>query len=128
MRWVVKDVRGSIIARIESMKKATIKISRSLGPFFDHDGVLNFGEGDFYNIYHHAVADAGYGTGDNFLTKFFAFKVISISDTEVSIEKIYPLVDNISLKIGESKELFFEELGMYTVTLEKIEERVLFGV
>jgi hypothetical protein len=104
------------------MKTATINISRSIGTFNEKKDPLRFREGDFYNIYHHLVADASYEGSNSYTTKFFAFKVTSISEKAVDIEKICPPVGNITLSVGECADLDFGQYGTYSLTLEKISE------
>lgn len=102
------------------MKIVTLSFLRKIGDFVEVKESLRFGEGDFYNVYHHVVADTGL-QNDGFLGRFFAFRVTLIQNSAVKIEVLYPPIDKIKLKVGEFKEVSFGEYGAYTLKVEKIE-------
>lgn len=81
-----------------------------------------FSEGDYYDIYHHLVRAKGLEEDKERTDKFCGFRVVSIWNGVVVIEKITPSVEGHELKVGDKVDLDFEMYGIYSITLLEIKE------
>lgn len=101
------------------MNSLTLGFSRTISSYTEQMEDLSFQKGDFYNIYIHACTPADIEGNNELLEKFSAFRIKSIADDYIEIESLYSRED-ISLKLGETKELDFKRLGVYSLTLKKL--------
>lgn len=102
------------------MKSITLGFLRKVGSFSEEKEDLSFQDGDCYNIYAHTVSDARPEGTEHFIERFSAFKINSITDSGVEIEKIYPVQETFSINLNETKTFEFGQYGEYSLTLKNL--------
>ena len=99
-----------------------INISRKVIGQVEDKGEFGFMEGDGFNIY------LGVGVSNDLFNeenkKYIAFKITSIASDNIQVEVLYntiPSTEPFALKLNESKDLDFNEYGVYTLTVKDIQ-------
>src|SRR3989344_4072621 len=101
---------------------ATLSFTRTVAGTSQKLDNLSFEQGDYYDIYHHLIRGKGLEEDKERTDKFCGFRIVSIWNGVVVLEKINPSVEGHELKAGDKIELDFEMYGIYTISLLEIKD------
>ncbi len=101
---------------------ATLSFTRTVAGTNQKLADCSFEQGDYYDIYHHLIRGKGLEEDKERTDKFCGFRLVSISNGVIVIEKIIPTPEGHELKVGDKIDLDFEMYGIYTISLLEIKD------
>ncbi len=97
--------------------KIKLSFSRKVAGNVENLETLNFNEGDYYDIYNHMVIDGGFNVNSEIVKRQAGFKVVSINNEEIELEKVSSPICMETLKSGENIIWDFSQYGSYTISI-----------